>query len=69
MKNDILELSESEIKAILQEDYSDYLALVAENIFCAHCSRDHASVGIKDYSITLNTDNDIHLKGKCTLCG
>ncbi len=35
---------------------------------CGNCSRDHATVGIKDYSITLNADNDIHLKGKCTLC-
>ena len=68
MKNDKLELSESDVKAILQEDYRDFQAHVAENIFCAHCSGNHVSVGIKDYTITLNADNDIHLKGKCTLC-
>lgn len=67
MKNDKLELSESDVKAILQEDYRDYQTYVTEYIFCGHCSRDHASVGIKDYTITLNADNDIHLKGKCTL--
>lgn len=68
MKNDKIELSESDVKAILHEDYMDYRAHVAENIFCAYCSRDHESVGIKDYTITLNADNDIQLKGKCTLC-
>lgn len=69
MKNTSIELSESDVKYILQGDYRDYQAIVAENIFCANCSRDHLSVGIKDYKITLNTDNDIHLKGKCTRCG
>ncbi len=69
MKNTSIELSESDVKYILQEDYRDYQVIVAENIFCAHCSRDHLSMGIKDYTITLNADNDIHLKGKCTHCG
>ena len=69
MKNTSIELSENDVKYILQGDYRDYQAIVAENIFCANCSRDHLSVGIKDYKITLNADNDIHLKGKCTLCG
>jgi hypothetical protein len=68
LKNTNLELSVSDVKAILQEDYRHYQAHVAEYIFCGNCSRDHTSVGIKDYSITLNADNDIHLKGKCTLC-
>ena len=68
MKKVAIELSENDIETILQEDYREYQTHIAENIFCAHCSRDHVSVGIKDYSITLNADNDIHLKGKCTLC-
>jgi hypothetical protein len=68
MKKDTLELTESDVKAILQEDYLYYQTHVAVFIFCGHCSRDHATVGIKEYSITLNADNDMHLKGKCTLC-
>lgn len=69
MKNTAIELSENDVKAILQEDYAEFRTIVAGNIFCANCSRDHLSVGITDYTITLNADNDIHLKGKCTLCG
>jgi len=69
MKNTTIELSESDLKTILQDDYQDFRQIVAGNVFCAHCSGEHLSVGITDYNITLNADNDIHLKGKCSLCG
>ncbi|MEI8226606.1 MAG: hypothetical protein WCG82_11850 [Bacteroidota bacterium] len=69
MKNDTIELSESDVKVILQDDYQDFREIVAGNVFCAHCTGDHSTVGITDYKITLNADNDIHLKGKCSQCG
>jgi len=69
MKNETIELSESDVKTILQDDYRDFREIVAGNVFCAHCNGEHLSVGITDYKITLNADNDIHLKGKCTRCG
>ena len=69
MKNETIELSESDVKTLLQDDYGDFREIVAGNVFCAHCSGEHLSVGIKDYKITLNADNDVHLKGKCSLCG
>ena len=69
MKNTTIELSESDVKTILQDVYRDFRQIVDGNVFCAHCSGEHLSVGIKDYTITLNADNDIHLKSKCTRCG
>ena len=69
MKNTTIELSESDVKTILQEDYRDFREIVAGNVFCAHCNGEHLTVGITDYKITLNADNDVHLKGKCSLCG
>jgi len=69
MKNETIELSESDVKTILQDVYRDFREIVVGNVFCAKCSGENLSVGIKDYKITLNADNDIHLKGKCSLCG
>jgi len=69
MKNATIELSESDVKTILQDVYRDFREIVGGNVFCAHCSGEHLSVGITDYKITLNADNGLLLKGKCTRCG
>lgn len=69
MKNATIDLSENDVKTILQDVYQDFREIVAGNIFCGHCTGDHSTVGIKDYKITLNDDNDIQLKGKCIRCG
>lgn len=64
-----IEITENDVQTILQTNYQDFRGIVATGVYCSHCKREHLNVGIKEYTITLNDLNDVHLKGKCTICG
>jgi len=64
-----IEITENDVQTILQDNYQDFRGIVATGVYCSHCKRDHLNVGIKEYTITLNDLNDVHLKGICSICG
>ena len=63
-----IQISEKDVELILQEDYPYFREIVASNVFCSHCTDQHKTVGIKEYTIILNDLNDIQLSGKCSIC-
>jgi hypothetical protein len=64
-----IEITENDIKTFLQDNYPDFRGIVTTGVYCSHCKLDHLNAGIKEYIITLNDLNDVHLKGKCNICG
>ncbi len=50
------------------EEAQDFKLLINEGVYCGQCN-DICRKGVSDYTITLDTRNDIVIRGACKVCG
>jgi predicted metal-binding protein len=63
-----VEITESDLKSILGNDFLDFEKKVISNVYCGNCDSPYSSTTI-NYHIFLNDLNDIILEGFCKKCG
>ena len=62
-----VEITESDLKIILGNDFSDFEKNIISNVYCGNCNSQYNST-ITNYCIFLNDLNDIILEGFCKKC-
>ena len=62
-----IEITESNLRGILGDDFSDFEKNIINNVYCGNCNPPYDST-IINYRIFVNDLNDIILEGFCKKC-